>query len=37
VLFEKDKISIDEDLLINTLKGYETSVKQGLATMITPS
>jgi hypothetical protein len=26
---EKNKISLDEDLLINTLKGYETSVKQG--------
>jgi hypothetical protein len=25
----KNKISTDEDLLINTLKGYETSVKQG--------
>lgn len=39
LLFEKDKIRIDDDLLINTLKGYETSVKQGEkigASMITP-
>lgn len=39
LLFEKNKISIDDDLLTNTLKGYETSVKQGErigASMITP-
>jgi phosphatidylserine decarboxylase len=29
LLFEKNKISIDEDLLINTLKGYETVIKEG--------
>lgn len=29
LLFEKDKIHIDEDLLINTSKGYETTVKMG--------
>lgn len=29
LLFEKDKIHIDTDLLINTSKGYETSVKMG--------
>ena len=29
LLFEKSKIHIDEDLLINTVKGYETSVKMG--------
>ncbi len=29
LLFEKSKIHIDEDLLINTAKGYETSVKMG--------
>ena len=29
LLFEKDKIHIDPDLLINTSKGYETSVKMG--------
>lgn len=29
LLFEKSKIQIDEDLLINTLKGYETAVKMG--------
>jgi phosphatidylserine decarboxylase len=29
LLFEKNKIHIDEDLLINTAKGYETSVKMG--------
>ena len=29
LLFEKDKISIDKDLLINTLNGYETSIKEG--------
>jgi phosphatidylserine decarboxylase len=29
VLFEKNKIRIDEDLLINTIKGYETAIKEG--------
>jgi phosphatidylserine decarboxylase len=29
LLFEKSKINIDEDLLINTVKGYETTVKMG--------
>jgi len=29
LLFEKNKIRIDEDLLINTLKGYETGIKVG--------
>ena len=29
LLFEKNKIRIDEDLLINTLKGYETGIKKG--------
>jgi phosphatidylserine decarboxylase len=29
MLFEKSKIHIDEDLLINTAKGYETTVKMG--------
>ena len=29
LLFEKGKIHIDEDLLINTAKGYETTVKMG--------
>jgi len=29
LLFKKSKIHIDEDLLINTAKGYETSVKMG--------
>jgi len=29
LLFEKNKIHIDEDLLINTSKGYETTVKMG--------
>jgi phosphatidylserine decarboxylase len=29
LLFEKSKIRIDEDLLINTEKGYETTVKMG--------
>jgi len=29
LLFEKNKIRIDEDLLINTAKGYETTVKMG--------
>ncbi len=29
LLFEKSKINIDEDLLINTAKGYETTVKMG--------
>jgi phosphatidylserine decarboxylase len=29
LLFEKSKISVDNDLLINTAKGYETAVKMG--------
>ena len=29
LLFEKNKISIDRDLLINTANGYETTVKMG--------
>jgi phosphatidylserine decarboxylase len=29
LLFEKNKIHIDEDLLINTAKGFETTVKMG--------
>lgn len=29
LLFEKDKIRIDEDLLNNTNKGYETEIKEG--------
>ncbi len=29
LLFEKNKIRIDDDLLMNTLKGYETTIKQG--------
>jgi phosphatidylserine decarboxylase len=29
LLFEKNKIRIDEDLLNNTLKGYETVIKEG--------
>jgi phosphatidylserine decarboxylase len=29
LLFEKSKIRIDEDFLINTAKGYETTVKMG--------
>ena len=29
LLFEKNKIHIDKDLLINTAKGYETTVKMG--------
>ena len=29
LLFEKDKINIDKDLLINTAKGHETAVKMG--------
>jgi len=29
LLFEKNKIRIDNDLLINTLKGYETVIKVG--------
>ena len=29
LLFEKNKISIDRDLLINTANGYETAVKMG--------
>ena len=39
LLFEKNKIRIDDDLLINTLKGYETVIKKGErigASMITP-
>ncbi|MEI6886527.1 MAG: phosphatidylserine decarboxylase, partial [Bacteroidota bacterium] len=29
LLLEKNKIRIDEDLLINTSKGYETMIKEG--------
>ncbi|HKK80650.1 MAG TPA: phosphatidylserine decarboxylase, partial [Prolixibacteraceae bacterium] len=29
LLFEKNKITIDEDLLKNTAKGYETTIKMG--------
>jgi len=29
LLFEKNKIQIDEDLMVNTGKGYETTVKMG--------
>ena len=29
LLFEKDKIHIDDDLLINTIKGYETAIQVG--------
>ncbi|MEI6681227.1 MAG: phosphatidylserine decarboxylase [Bacteroidota bacterium] len=29
LLFEKNKIRVDDDLLINTLKGYETAVREG--------
>jgi len=29
LMFEKNKIRIDEDLLINTLKGFETVIKEG--------
>ncbi len=29
LLFEKNKIRIDDDLLINTLKGYETVIREG--------
>jgi len=29
LLFEKNKIRIDDDLLIHTLKGYETVIKEG--------
>jgi len=39
LLFEKNKIRIDADLLINTLKGYETAIKVGErigVSMITP-
>ena len=39
LLFEKNKIRIDDDLLINTLKGYETAIKEGErigVSMITP-
>lgn len=40
LLFEKNKIRIDEDLLINTLKGYETVIREGErigVTMIRPN
>jgi phosphatidylserine decarboxylase len=39
LLFKKNKIRIDDDLLINTLKGYETAIKEGErigVSMITP-
>ncbi len=39
LLFEKNRIRIDEDLLINTLRGYETVIKVGERlgeSMITP-
>ena len=39
LLFEKNKIRIDDDLLINTLRGYETAIKEGErigVSMITP-
>ena len=29
LLFEKGEIHVDEDLLMNTLKGYETAVREG--------
>lgn len=29
LLFEKNKICVDKDLLVNTAKGYETAVKMG--------
>ena len=29
LLFEKNKIRLDQDLLINTLKGYETVIREG--------
>jgi phosphatidylserine decarboxylase len=29
LLFEKNNIRIDDDLLLNTAKGYETAVKVG--------
>ena len=29
LLFEKNKIRIDDDLLMNTIKGYETVIRQG--------
>ena len=29
LLFEKNKIRIDDDLLINTLEGFETGIKEG--------
>ena len=29
LLFEKNKINIDEDLLINTAQGYETTIRMG--------
>ena len=39
LLFEKNKILIDDDLLTNTLKGYETVIREGErigVSMITP-
>ena len=39
LLFEKNKIRIDNDLLVNTLQGYETTIKVGEkigVAMITP-
>lgn len=29
LFFEKNKIRIDEDLLMNTSRGYETVIKEG--------
>ena len=29
VLFEKDKVELDEDLCINTKKGFETYIRMG--------
>ena len=29
LLFEKNNINIDDDLLINSLNGYETAIKEG--------
>ena len=29
LIFEKNRIRIDDDLLINTLNGYETAIKAG--------
>ena len=40
LLFEKNKIRLDDDLLRNTLKGYETEIKEGErigAAMIKPA